>query len=372
MVVLYVFVIFAFLMGSRSEFKLYEYVIILIIAYLLSSVIVSRDIFIISSGYGYDVIHYLKAFEELIMLDGYDFIEINKIGLFNTGSSEVLFWQYSYLLSVFTDEPRQVWFLIVFNGIVLLYLSLLNINKFPIFIMIFLSSITFWAYAGSAIRQFAALFMLILAVKYHENKKVYLILILSCFIHLSFVFITLLFLYIKVIKIHSIKMAFKHSLVILIVSLSFGFISNYIFNFIEVENGLSGKLASRLADNESGYSWLLQYIIESLFFVVFCFVIIRNKAVTKLSYFSMVFLILFFSLVVGLSLFSGISDRLYRYSYLFYLLIFTESLSFFNAKVRVLIGYWCLLASLLYFLFLFDARYLVNYNYHSIFELVLL
>ncbi|HAT8492928.1 TPA: EpsG family protein [Vibrio vulnificus] len=344
----------------------------MIIAYFLSGVIVSRDIFIISSGYGDDIIHYLNAFEQLIMLDGYDFIEINKIGLFNTGSSEVLFWQYSYLLSIFTDEPRQIWFIIVFNGIVLLYLSLLNVNKFPIFIMIFLSSITFWAYAGSAIRQFAALFMLILAVKYHEDKKVYIILILSCFIHLSFVFITFLFLYIKACSINSIKLAFKHSLIILGGGLFFGFISNYIFNFVEVESGLSGKLASRLADNESGYSWLFQYFIESLFFVMLCYILIKNKAVTKLSYYSMIFLVLFFSLVVGLSLFSGISDRLYRYSYLFYLLIFTESLSFFNAKVRILIGYWCLLTSLLYFLFLFDARYLINYNYHSIYELVFL
>jgi hypothetical protein len=333
-----------------------------------------RDVYILTSGYGTDILHYLSSFNELILLDSYDFFEVNKIGLFNTGSSEPLFWLFAFLCSRFSVNPHNVWFLLVMLSLIF---SAVNFNyraknNTILILLVFVSSITFFSYAGSAVRQFVAIPFLIGFINNHSNRKSYIYLLLGVAIHFSFIFIIAVFFAYKIVKRYkSDDFVFaRFSIYIFLCGIGIYFLSNNLMSILPVDNSLSGKITARMQDNESGFSWLIQYTFEiSIFFSIMIYYKFKKK-LDEHDLFIFRFLMLFTGVVFGLSLLSGISDRIYRYSYIFYLVAISVSINRCSLIKRQLISLVLLLSITIYSMFLFETRYNLNYGFESFLDTI--
>ncbi len=126
------------------------------------------------AGYGADAQYYMDAFDSLGKINGFDVSEILETGLIYTGSAEPLFWVTSYALSALTGDPLTVWWCIGFLTLFLIGISASTLDKNLSFyiLAIFVSTITYYVFPGSGLRQGMAFSILFCAVvELFKNNK---------------------------------------------------------------------------------------------------------------------------------------------------------------------------------------------------------
>ena len=313
-----------------------------------------------TGGFGSDIYQYKLAFAKIIELKDFDLANIIFISTSNTGGSEPIFWSFIFFLSRVFSSPQQIWFALTLFSLLLLLYNLSKDSKFsPIpLLVVFCSTITFYIYQGSVIRQGLAFVLIYVAVAAYykgRQKKAFTVLIVASLVHFSAFLILLCLLLghrIKKIYIANISSIFGYILLFFL-----GLLALYIvLPALPSDINLIYKLQVRL--NAASYhssNWEVQFAVEVIAFL----------SITKLLKFHLperifiAYCALCFLTVAGMP-FVGISDRLYRYTYVFYLFyywLWMKDGIRINLAGKLGMQTILVLLSFGWFLFLFSTRY---------------
>jgi hypothetical protein len=311
--------VFSTLLSSYNSSK---YLVIFVVALCFSSLVTSRHELtgLDTGGFGSDIIHYRQAFSQFIQLDEFEWPTITGIARSNTGSGEPFFWLLIYLYSLILDAPNEIWFTFVFT--LLVTFGGYNISRYQlggaVILLVFCSTITFNSYFGSVLRQALSLVILYMAVseallgKKYTSIFLFVIAILSHFSAFVILFCTLVGIIVSS-RDYSFKKILKWFSIACLL-----FLAIMAMLFIPENSSLFYKLTVRFqtADYHSS-NWKVQFAFESIIFVMlYLFLKIKIDKAFIYSYLALILCVLI------LIPFSGVSDRLYRFTYIYYMLYF--------------------------------------------------
>jgi hypothetical protein len=332
---IYIVMVFSFLVTSQPDWQAIE-----------------------SDGFGSDIFFYKNAFKQLIDMQFFDLTKVLTIAVSNTGSAEPLFWSFAYFLSRIVSSPNQLWFAITFFALsALCFYSSKGMKYSPISILVvFCSTITFYAYQGSVLRQGLALVFVYIGLSElgkNKAKNAFVILGMASFVHFSaFILLIAAFLgtRVKEFKIQNIGPWLGYIAGVLALSMFFFVVVPHLPGDIN----LIYKIQTRISTAETYSSnWKVQFFLEIALFI-FITKAFRIK-LPEAVYSSFII----FSVIVILSIpLAGLADRLYRYSYAFYLFFYWY---WFNSTVHVsnkyLMHCFTITIFFLWFCFLLSTRY---------------
>lgn len=282
----------------------------------------------VDAGYGADAQYYMDAFDVLSRMTGFDIQEIVETGLLNTGSAEPFFWIFSYLLSIIFKNSLAVWWAIGALTLFLIGFSAYKLDKRIGFyvLALFVSTITYYVFPGSGLRQglaFAVLFFS--AIELFRNKRMpcTLLAAIAVLTHSSS-------LPVAVILISGVWESKSYGVrVIKVLLVLIAVIAFYYLQSVQIESKFAAY--SEVSRQDLAY---VQALVESVFLAGLLFVYRRLFP----SNFKNSFCFFLISLVaVALFFQGGGFERYYRYLYVFGLLILarvsTANLWFLRASL---------------------------------------
>lgn len=343
---------------DRKSF-IYLIPIVAFFIYTNSALMTERDIYILESGYGTDIMHYLDAFYELINREVGSYQDLLYVAASNTSSAEPFFWWVTYILSIIFSKPEQIWLSLIFISLVIYSVALAKINPKYVLVglILYVSTITFFVFAGSAIRQFLALSLLSISIAYHRNNKLFfLFLLLTLLTHGTMLFVVPLVLVSKVIA----EKEYTYKTVMLygaIFSLSISFLLIFaapiVIKVFGGDSFILSKLNSKLSTESESFSWFIQFLIETVLFSVFCYYV--NSRVPR--FLTICFIILTLS-VMGFSFLPGFGDRIYRSLYVIYTLYFAYYFAYLDTYLKkYFFATTLLLMSCAWYIYIYFERY---------------
>lgn len=354
----YLMAFFSFIRFSRTL----DFFLGMLICFVFSMLVTSRPEWsgIEYGGFGSDIALYKLAFSELIDLKTFDIKEVFFISASQTGSTEPIFWSFTYLLTRLFSTPDLIWFSITFCSLGVLYYYFSLDTKFsPIpLLVIFCSTITFYIFLGSVIRQGVAfvLFYACIFEFYQGNlKKSYGFIFLAAMIHFSCFILFICLFFGERMKELSFKNYKKNSLYVALLFI-FIFGCYFILPNLQFDSNLFDKIRTRINIGDYNNShWEFQFFTEVAAFLMLQ-KFLRFKLPENLY---MTFLILCVLVIMTIPL-VGVADRLYRYTYVFYLFYYWFWMKNGNQtsqKLKLFIQNILVFVSFSWFCFLFLTRY---------------
>lgn len=333
------------------------------ISVVFSLLVNTRDVYqgLFSGGFGSDIVNYREAFTQIIGVNSFDLTRILQISISQTGSGEPFFWGVVYGLSRIASNADTLWFFLTFFGLLLMLLYSFQNKRFNAIqiLVIYCSTITFYVYQGSVIRQGLALIFIYVGLcelSKSKIKKAYVVFFVAGMIHFSALLLLMSVFMggrIKNFKMSNVKV-WGAWLIILVV---IGAALVYMMSYLPRNINLFYKIQTRLSGSEVYTSnWEIQFFTEVAIFMLVSR-LFKIKFPERI-YFSFVF---FCCLVVILIPFEGISDRLYRYTYAFYLFFYlywqSSSSCEKQQKIKLIVQPLVITTFFLWFCFLFSTRY---------------
>ncbi|MBO3701647.1 MAG: EpsG family protein [Candidatus Accumulibacter sp.] len=271
-------------------------------------------------GFGSDMLHYAAAFELIASQDwGWGgFKEVMEGVIFLTGGGEPMFWIVIVVISFFTDDPIHMHVAVSLVGFFLIFLSAELYNKTGAFVLaLYFSTITCYAFQGSALRSGLALGVLMLAIGFlARSKRISAIFmsVIAALTHFSMAPFFLAFVSNKMLALD--KQSVVRTLAILFALASSIYLLTEVASLEVLQRKLDARMSEDSGDITSGY----QFLVEAAVMSVVCWRFSnRLSAITKHLFVIFVVIDLGFLLV-----FPSIFPRSYRYIYTVYLFIFAE------------------------------------------------
>tara|TARA_R110001592_G_scaffold255666_7_gene519422 strand:- start:37 stop:1287 length:1251 start_codon:yes stop_codon:yes gene_type:complete len=332
----------------------------IIISFVFSLLVASRDSLtgIEKGGFGSDIINYKNAFNSILELEAFNLSDILQISVNQTGSGEPLFWGLVYILSLIVQNPDMLWFLItfIFLSIFSVYTASSRLYGSLQVLIILCSTITFYIYFSSVIRQGVAFLIVYISVnEFYKGrlKRSYFLILLAALCHYSAIVIAISLYFgnrLKGFHIGNTSKILTYGIVIFIL----GLVLLQITPYLPSDLNLAYKLQARLSNTAVQTSfWEIQFFSEIIIFfiIVKCFSIsVPKKIIASL--------VVFCFLVVLCIPMAGIADRLYRYTYVFYLFSYSHWLNERDKSAVVqLIQPFIIILFFIWFCILFSTRY---------------
>lgn len=312
-----------------------------------------------TAGFGTDILLYKNAFSSIADLEYFNLQDILSISVSQTGSSEPLFWIIVFVLSRISSNPDFIWFAFAFISLLLfLFYLLVQKKSTPIpIIVIFCSTITFYIYQSSVLRQgmaFIFTFIGLNELKKGNLRASLLVLGSGVLIHFSVLIMIVVTLIGNQINDFDKKGGIKLTIYCLIISLLILLFVN-ITPYLPSDINLFYKIQTRMSGVDAETSnWEVQFLFEVLMFFILVFFIKIKIHPSLLA----AFILLCIIVIAGIPL-TGFSDRLYRYTYIFYIIVFLDWINkpsaqkqqkmYFQSFVVIMFFCWfCLLLSTRY------------------------
>ncbi|WP_281223042.1 EpsG family protein [Photobacterium sanguinicancri] len=350
-----------------KDFRLFSFLLATSLIVTISFLLPQRDLHIVSSGIGTDILHYMDAFEQLIYLNSFNYSAIMDIAAKNTGSWEPFFWILANGLAVIFDSGDSIW-----SGMIFISLFVFLIGAWkqsPEFALVtlcaYMSTITFYAFSISALRQFLALSFFFLALSFYKNDKVfYISLLLAILSHGTMLIISPLIILAKYASLHTkltnrrvIIIAFVFSLSLLtFIKIALPFLLSFVSS---IDTGIIGKVKA-LTNGENtnnSISSFVQLFIEGLIFSFYIFHF--RRFIPRFLVLSFIFV---FSVSIILVLGTNFGDRVYRVIYIIYMVAISCHFSNIKSVIgRYILSFSCVSISFIWFLYLYYERYGVFY-----------
>ena len=353
--------VYIWALGLLSGKKWFDLAILIYYCLFFSFFVALRDPMsgFSSAGYGMDAGHYMNAFEALSNYSIFDFESVRNVAKGNTGSNEPLFWFFAHIFQLVFLDRYIVWIVFSFIGLLLIsipYFCFFSSRRAFIILACYVSTITFYVFQGSGIRQGLAFSVLSFAFVAYINKFFSLSILgslVATLIHYSAAPVMAVFIFSAFIKrgIWTKIIIGLFSTIILLLS-SYHFITEQIYV----------KSIGYLEQASTQKSAYLQFIIES----VFIFYLARRLGSNRYSSFVKDFLGIFLlfsyiiAIITGIVMSGGGFERYYRYLYIISLFIVSE---YACSKVRVnsinsiFSGPWVIMVAASWMLFLVFSRY---------------
>ncbi|UTV26974.1 EpsG family protein [Photobacterium atrarenae] len=349
-----------------KQLRVLSVVLCTLLVVYLSLVLPERNLLLQTSGLGTDILHYFDAFNEILSLKSSSHSEIMKIAAENTGSWEPIFWEVVNWLSVPLNSSYEIWSGLIVLSLFLYIAAVWRIS--PEFILVslclYVSTITFFVFSISALRQFLALSFFVIALSVIKKDIVfYSMLLLAVLCHGTMLIVSPIIILAKLL---SKRTDINYNKVIGVASvLSFSFLlfikfilPIFLSRFSYIDYGVIGKLNAIInTKGSNSLSSLIQLVIEALIFSLYLYY--YRSYIPHFLKLSFIFLFFISSaLLIG----TDFGDRVYRVIYIIYILSFAYHFSAMKSYLeRYIFSIVIVSFSFVWFLIIYYTRYGVFY-----------
>lgn len=334
--------------NNSKPFIYLGYFIAINSALAMSILLASRDYGTGQSvGFGSDMIHYADAFDYIASRQWSNWQELLAGAIFRTGGGEPLFWITVSAISQISTNPKTIHIGLSLIGFGLIFSGAEYHSRNGILALsMYFSTITCYAFQGSALRSGLAFSMLILAISHLLKRRHYTSSALG--LAASITHFSMLPFFGCIVIINHLKLNAKNlgKLAIIFVALTSIYLALSSLGSLEI---LKDKIEARLDENTTDKTSEYQFLIELSTMTLLCYI---NRG--SLSKNTKLLFALFATIEIIFYLFSpSIFPRLYRYIYAVYLFIFLELIESWKPIGRTLLIY----ATICWGTFIVTARY---------------
>lgn len=318
--------------NSSKLFVCLGYFIAINSALAMSILLASRDYGTGQSvGFGSDMIHYADAFDYITSRQWSNWQELLAGAIFRTGGGEPLFWMTVSAISQISTDPKTIHIGISLIGFGLIFSGAeYHSRNGTIALSMYFSTITCYAFQGSALRSGLAFSMLIIAISFLLKRRNYTSSALA--LGASVTHFSMLPFFGSIAIINHLKLNAKNFGKFALISTTLIFIYAALLTFGSLEV-LQDKIEARLEENTTDKTSEYQFLIELSAMTLLCY-INRNSLSRNIK--------LLFALFAAMEVlfylfFPSIFPRLYRYIYAVYLFIFLELIGSWRPVGRALL-----------------------------------
>lgn len=271
-----------------------------------------------SVGFGSDMIHYADAFDYIASGQSSNWQELVAGAIFRTGGGEPLFWMIASAISQISTNPKTIHIGLSIIGFGIIFSGAEYHSRNGILALsMYFSTITCYAFQGSALRSGLAFSILILAISQLLKRRHYTSSALA--LAASVTHFSMLPFFGCIAIINHLKLNAKNlgKLAIIFATLICLYAVLSTLGSLEI---LQGKIEARLDENATDKTSEYQFLIE-LSAMTLLYYANRNKLSRNTK---LLFALFATTEVLFYLFFPSIFPRLYRYIYAVYLFIFLE------------------------------------------------